>query len=351
MLSGSSRHVRRQSGHEAKSDDFETAADAVVTGDSVTLTALLRRRPDLVTARSERVHRATLLHYVAANGVEDFRQKTPPNALDVARLLLDAGAEVDALANTYGGGPAQTTLNLLVSSVHPAIARLQAPLAEMLLDRGAALNGVADDGSPLLTALAFGYARAMYAIAGRGARIDGPIPAAALGRSELVRRFVRDRETLAPHVRRHGPPWFHAPENPTTHIEHAFIAACKFGHADVARYFLDLGVTVAARDDMTPLHWAAAHRYADVVRLLLTAGAPLEERNTWGGTVLDSTIWFAKNPPIDHPYGAIDVGYIPILKLLIEAGANVEEVYPFPTGDTSIDELLIRHGHTGTPKA
>ena len=45
----------------------------------------LRRDPALVRARSSRVccfdppvHRATLLHYVAANGVEAYRQKTPP---------------------------------------------------------------------------------------------------------------------------------------------------------------------------------------------------------------------------------------------------------------------------------
>jgi hypothetical protein len=27
---------------------------------------------------STRAHRSTLLHYISANGVEDFRQKTPP---------------------------------------------------------------------------------------------------------------------------------------------------------------------------------------------------------------------------------------------------------------------------------
>src|SRR5689334_12527045 len=99
---------------------FEAAADAVIAGDLRTLEAALAAEPALVTARSARPHRATLLHYVAANGVEDERQVTPPNAVRVAEVLLAAGAEVDALAETYGGGPAQTTLNLLVSSCHPA---------------------------------------------------------------------------------------------------------------------------------------------------------------------------------------------------------------------------------------
>ncbi len=80
---------------------FELAADAVVSGDTGLLRSALRDDPDLAHARSTRRHHATLLHYVAANGVENVRQKTPPNAVEVAIVLLDAGAEVDALADAY----------------------------------------------------------------------------------------------------------------------------------------------------------------------------------------------------------------------------------------------------------
>ena len=105
---------------DTEKSDFERAADAVVEGDLEKLNALLAKNPALVHERSARKHRATLLHYVAANGVEDFRQKTPPNAVEIAQRLIDAGAAVDTLADTYGGGPYQTTMNLLVSSTHPA---------------------------------------------------------------------------------------------------------------------------------------------------------------------------------------------------------------------------------------
>src|SRR5207237_1890538 len=90
-------------------------------------------------ARSTRRHHATLLHYVGANGVECGRQKTPENAVEVAKLLLDAGAEVDALADMYDNKC--TTMSMLVSSCHPAKAGLQVALAETLLDYGAALDG------------------------------------------------------------------------------------------------------------------------------------------------------------------------------------------------------------------
>src|SRR6185503_18797976 len=62
---------------------FEAAVDAIVQGDIDTLAGLLRENPDLIRMRSPRSHQATLLHYVGANGVEQYRQQTPPNAVAV----------------------------------------------------------------------------------------------------------------------------------------------------------------------------------------------------------------------------------------------------------------------------
>ncbi len=74
---------------------FESAVEAVINGDVAALRASLRENAELVRARSTRithfdppVHRATLLHYVAANGVEGYRQRTPKNAVEVAQTLL-----------------------------------------------------------------------------------------------------------------------------------------------------------------------------------------------------------------------------------------------------------------------
>src|SRR5256885_1022926 len=132
---------------------FEAAVEAVTSGNGMSLRSMLREHPELAKARSIRRHRATLLHYLAANGVESARQRTPGNALEIARLLLDAGAEVDALADMYD--EQCTTMSMLVSSCHPAEAGLQGPLAELLLDYGAAVEGRGTKWqSPLMTALA-----------------------------------------------------------------------------------------------------------------------------------------------------------------------------------------------------
>src|SRR5437016_1018470 len=106
---------------------FESAVEAVISGDVATLRTTLRQHPELTQDRSIRRHHATLLHYVAANGVEGARQKTPGNALEVAKTLLEAGAEADALADMYE--QQCTTMSMLVSSCHPAEAGLQGNLA------------------------------------------------------------------------------------------------------------------------------------------------------------------------------------------------------------------------------
>ena len=92
---------------------FERAADAVVTGDVDGLRALLREHPELATARSSRPHRCTLLHYLAANGVEGERPRTPANAVEVIEMLIGAGSDPNASCadlslrdDVYDGTPA-----------------------------------------------------------------------------------------------------------------------------------------------------------------------------------------------------------------------------------------------------
>ena len=320
--------------------EFETAADAVVNGDLETLDALLTATPSLVHARSPRTHRATLLHYVAANGVEDFRQKSPANAVAIARRLLTAGAAPDAAAETYGGGNAQTTMNLLVSSTHPDEAGVQAPLVDTLVDFGAAVDGLDDDGSPLMTALAFNYANAAEALARRGARLDTVLTAAALGDLTAVDRMVLEGGTLRPDVPLRGPAWLRVGNDRRAHVALALVWACKFGRVAVVDLLLNKGVDARSADNdrMTALHWAAASGGVELVDTLIDRGAVLEVVNQWGGTVLDSTVYFALRAP------KRGVDYVPVIERLIVRGADVRAVSPFPTGDDRIDALLAKHG-------
>jgi hypothetical protein len=258
---------------------FESAVEAVVTGDHDALSDALRRDPALVRARSSRiccfdppVHRATLLHYIGANGVEHGRQKTPPNAVAIARALLEGGAEPDALADMYGAEC--TTMSMLVSSSRPADAGLQVPLINLLLDFGAALEGRGTRkwGTPLFTALAFGMGDAAAALAERGARVELP-HAAGLGLVDDAARLLPAADAEARH--------------------RALSLAAQQGHAEVVRLLLAAGVDPnrynpeGNHPHTTPLHQAVLGGHEAVVRLLVERGARLDIRDTiWKGTPL-----------------------------------------------------------------
>lgn len=314
---------------------FEAAVDAVIGGDLDALESLLDQAPGLVRERSTRTHGATLLHYVAANGVESYRQKTPPNALEIADLLLRRGAEVDATAVMYGYDA--TTLVMLVSSDHPARAGLQVALVEKLIDFGAAVDGLDGDGEPLLTALAFTYSATAASLVRRGARVETVMAAAGLGREDLVRTFVDEDGSLRPGVRVAGPRAGRIAPTPRANVEWALVFAAAAGHAGVVELLTRPAVDLGARGmaGLTALHWAAAQGHPDVVDLLLKRNAPLEDTaNHHHATVLGCAVWGATNN------GRSESGTV--IERLLRAGADAR-VVEFPTGNPIVDELLRPH--------
>src|SRR5215471_17051968 len=168
--------------------DFEAAVDAIVNGKVTTLKKLLRKNPELARERSTREHRSTLLHYISANGVEDFRQKTPKNIVEITNLLLNAGADVDAESEAYGGGC--TALGLVATSVHPERAGVQIALLQTLLDRGASLQKQSGGNHHSIVhgCIANGQPAAARFLAERGAPLDME-SASTVGRLDVLQTF------------------------------------------------------------------------------------------------------------------------------------------------------------------
>jgi ankyrin repeat protein len=308
------KHIGAAADTHSAIAQFESAVDAVVAGDVTTLKRLLRQNQDLIQARSTRTHRSTLLHYVAANGVEEFRQRTPKNAVQITETLLDAGAEVDAVADMYGGS---TTLGLVATSVHPAQAGVQGALMDVLLAHGASVDGaVAEnytDGHLVNACLVNGRPEAAEFLANRGAPLDLE-GAAGVGRLDIVSSFFDEDGSLK------------SPSTPES-VTRAFARACDYGRTEVVEFLLDHGLDVGARlpDEgifrgHTALHLAALGGHVETVKTLLRRHAPVDATDEAFATT--PTRWalyaFEEEPqaPPERYHSAVG--------LLVDAGATVE---------------------------
>jgi hypothetical protein len=303
-------------------DAFEAAANAVITGDEGRLRGSIAADPGLVYARSGREHGATLLIYTSANGVESYRQRTPENIVRIAEILLDAGSDLNAVAHVYDG--ACTTLGLVATSAHPRLAGVQLPLLQLLIDRGARIeDGIAGGkAGAVLACLGNGCPEAATYLADRGARVDLR-EAAGLGRLETVERLLEGEST-------------------TTEINEGLRYASVYGQTAVAELLIRRGadLTTTTVDGQTAAHMAAIGGQLDTLKMLLEHNPPLEQRNTYGGTVLGQTIWSAG-------HGGDPDRYIAIIDALLAAGAQLPDKH-VPV-NPQVDAYLASKGSLPEP--
>jgi hypothetical protein len=289
---------------------FERAISAIVTGDAVTLRRLLSDHPELIRARSTREHGATLLHYVSANGVEGYRQVSPANAAEIARILLANGADVDATADVYEGRC--TPLGLVATSGPPSVAGVQREVIDVLLDHGARMDlpgSVGHRDGLVRGCLANGQPEAAEHLASRGAPLDLS-EAAGLGRLDVVKGFFDADGHLTPKATQ-------------GQMVEGFGLACAYGGADVVDFLLDRGIEVDRElriqgEGHTGLHLAAFHGWVDVVKTLLRHGARVHAIDkTWGTPPL---VWALTGW---DESGRQAPAYYEVVEQLVRAGANV----------------------------
>lgn len=232
-------------------------------------------------------HRATLLHHVAGN---PLIAPLPPNTAEVAMVLLDAGAVVDAATRA---GPSQphdlgwTTLGLVASSAEARTAGVQVPLLDLLLDRGA--DPGARNGGCLMGALYYGETAAAERLARAGAPLD-LVAAAGVGDVGRLATFLAGggeawaRASRLVHYSR--VPWPDGADKGTT-VRHvlgmALVYAALHGRAGALSLLLEAGADPDHRPPFdhggTALHWAVMGDRPESVRILLAGGADPEARD------------------------------------------------------------------------
>jgi len=249
--------------HHERIEDaaFRRAVELLDAGDAAGLRAHLKRHPNLVRQHvvfegGNYFQSPTLLEFTAENPVRHGR--LPKNIVQIAGVILDAGAEQPAL---------NETLELVASGRVPRECGVQIPLVELLCARGA------DPNTAMRTAAMHGEFAAVDALMRRGGRMDLPV-AAALGRMDEVRRLL----PTASHEDRHL----------------ALALGSQYGRVEVVRLLLDAGEDpnrynpVGGHSHSTPLHQAALAGHEELVRLLVERGARADLKDiVWQGTPAD----------------------------------------------------------------
>jgi ankyrin repeat protein len=264
------RHVE---GLAESGEPFRRAFRALKARDRVALGALLDRHPGLVSARGTN---GNDLLGLAAGMTCGARDK------GVVLELLGRGADPGA-ANDRGWTP-----------LHQAGYGNDVELARLLLEAGARIDaeGHGTGGTPLAAALFWGHVEAAGVLAERGVVPGNLRVAAGLGRLDLIAALVDARGGLAPAAfagrgfyRPHTgfPPWQPSDDRQEV-LDEALVWAAKSDREGVLGRLVELGADVDGDPYRgTALIWAAARGRVASIRRLLALGADPDRRATFGG--------------------------------------------------------------------
>lgn len=227
---------------------------------------------------------------------------------DQVQTLLDAGTEVDS---RFGDG---------TTALHWAAHRDSQPLVQLLLEAGASANATDDHGVTALSLAAVnGSAEVVQQLLNAGAepniaRTSGETPlmtAARVGNLEVVRLLLTAG----------------ADPNATEGAlkQTALMLAIVENHVPVVRLLLEVGGSATARTAnwFTPLLFAAQQGNLDAARLLLAAGADVNEAAPDGiGGNTNASARFVADTEAAALLVAIDSGHPEMALFLLERGAD-----------------------------
>jgi ankyrin repeat protein len=260
-----------------------------------------------------------LAHDAKPNEANALKHILDREDLDGVQILLKAGADPN-----HTNERAETAL-------HWAAWRGRSGrIIDALLDAGANIEARRRDGrTAYATAALGGHTEAAKALAARGANttlspIDAFVSSCATASAEELDRLLAER-----------PQFIGAPGS------EGLLPDLATAHRTASvRALLTAGAPIHARGEWgaTALHWSCWKGYADIVELLIDAGASL--------TIVDEMFhgtppaWFAHGLQNCHERGG---DYIGVARLLAVAQAEFPRT-ALPTGNAEVDAILRSHG-------
>ena len=288
----------------ANAEPFLAAFGALRSGDVGGFAALLTANPRLAGERGTNGN--TLLNLaVSFAGKPDWK-----GGVAAIEALLAAGADVNQ-GNNRGWTP-----------LHQAAYTNRSEIAALLMEKGAALDAEAHGagGTPLVVALFWGHREVADLL---GATPNNLRAAAGLGVPELVEACFRPDGSLTPEAcaargfyRPHSgfPDWKPSMDSQEV-LDEALVWACKSNRLAVLERLVKAGARVQADPYRgTPLIWAAVCNQPETVAWLLDHGADINQKATFGG--------LTHGQGITALHLAAQYGHMPVVKLLVERGAD-----------------------------
>ena len=185
----------------------------IQAGDLDSLQKLLDAHPGLAAAEIKDDRGSKTVLHVVTDWPGFF-----PNGPAVVRMLISAGA--DPNARTGGGGFPETPLHWAASSDDVEVAEALISGGADMETGGASIAG----GTTLDNAVGYGCWRVARLLIERGAKVQKPWIAAALGMTSVTASFFKDGS-----------------EASTEELNHAFWQACRGGYRRTAEYLLARG--------------------------------------------------------------------------------------------------------------
>jgi len=257
---------------------------AIQAGDVERLRVLVKEDPSLVTSRSTRSH-PTLLQCLVLDG------NGKPNARDMAEVLIEAGAELNEPLVATGSIDNR-------------------PVAELLLDRGAAIDGTGG-WTVLEESLYWNSQNVIALLLERGAKVQNLRTAAALGRTDLIENYFDPDGNLKPDAGNIDWPFGNRDtqrinawsQDRQGIINNAFVYACMHGHIDAAQLLLDKGAEINVIPQGfdyagTGLHYAALNGHRPMVEFLLAHGVNRELKDTKVGSTAAGWAQYGGHPEL-----------------------------------------------------